>query len=109
MALVLSQVFDAGSGELTSTIEAHSGAIWSIASRPDGKGVTTGSADHDVKFWEFEMVEEPESNKRFAGLFLLITLALPLFLFRSLSLSLSVLWSLSFYHFSLLFVLPFSH
>lgn len=29
------------------------GPIWSIAIRPDGKGLVTGSGDKDIKFWEF--------------------------------------------------------
>ena len=37
--------------------DAHTGAIWSIDIRPDGKGLATGGADHDVKFWDFELVE----------------------------------------------------
>jgi U3 small nucleolar RNA-associated protein 12 len=55
------------SGELTlydiitstqlSTYKAHSGAIWSIGLKPDGRGLVSGSADKDVKFWEFEMKE----------------------------------------------------
>lgn len=45
-------VFDLGSGDAVQEEEAHRGAIWSIDVRPDRKGMVTGSADHDVKFWD---------------------------------------------------------
>lgn len=45
------------SGDAIETHEAHTGAVWSIDVRPDGKGLATGGADHDVKFWDFELVE----------------------------------------------------
>lgn len=38
-------------------VQAHTGPIWSLQARPDGKGLITGSADKDVKFWEFEIRE----------------------------------------------------
>ena len=31
--------------------------------RPDGRGLVSGSADKDVKFWDFEMREEGEGEK----------------------------------------------
>lgn len=42
--------------------DAHTGAIWSIAVKPDGKGFMSGSADKDVKFWDFTLKEQG-SNK----------------------------------------------
>ena len=39
---------------LIETIKAHSGAVWSMQVRPDQFALVTGSADRDVKFWEFE-------------------------------------------------------
>jgi WD40 repeat protein len=47
---------------LTETIKAHSGALWSIHVRPDQRALVTGSADRDVKFWEFEFKDTPEVN-----------------------------------------------
>ena len=38
---------------MTVDIEAHEGALWSMAVHPDGKGIMTGGADKLVKFWEF--------------------------------------------------------
>ena len=41
------------SGELVLDLAAHEGAVWSLAVRPDGKGVMSGGADKVVKFWDF--------------------------------------------------------
>jgi U3 small nucleolar RNA-associated protein 12 len=46
-------VIDTASGELVVDQQAHAGAVWSLAVRPDGKGFMTGSADKEVKFWDF--------------------------------------------------------
>jgi len=43
---------------LTETIKAHSGAVWSMQVRPDHGSLVTGSADRDVKFWEFEFKDD---------------------------------------------------
>jgi len=49
------------SGDLIEEIEAHDAAIWSLDVKPDGKGFCTGSADKEIKFWEFELsVEDKE-------------------------------------------------
>jgi WD40 repeat protein len=47
-------LYDIVGASVLETIEAHSGTIWSIHVRPDFGGVVTGSADKDVKFWDFE-------------------------------------------------------
>ncbi|CAO3565668.1 unnamed protein product [Mortierella alpina] len=52
------ELFDLGSSSMIESIEAHDGAIWSLQIRPDRRGLVTGSADKDVKFWDFDMVEE---------------------------------------------------
>eukprot|EP00903_Cladosiphon_okamuranus_P011942 g11216.t1 len=49
------QVIDLGSGEMIQDYAAHDKAIWSIDLRPDGKGLVSGSADRQVKFWDFEV------------------------------------------------------
>jgi len=36
----------------------HDKAIWSLHIRPDKKGLVTGSADTNVKFWDFDILEE---------------------------------------------------
>ncbi|KAF9435125.1 hypothetical protein BGZ76_006854 [Entomortierella beljakovae] len=52
------ELFDLGSSLMIESIEAHEGAIWSLQVRPDRRGLVTGSADKDVKFWDFDMIEE---------------------------------------------------
>ncbi|KAI5123399.1 hypothetical protein M0805_006107 [Coniferiporia weirii] len=47
-------LFDLASSSLLETIKAHSSTVWSMHIRPDGQALVTGSADKDVKFWEFE-------------------------------------------------------
>ena len=48
-------LYDVGSSTLIEVTKAHSAEIWGISLRPDGKGLVTGSADKDVKFWDFEI------------------------------------------------------
>ncbi|TPX69418.1 hypothetical protein SpCBS45565_g02429 [Spizellomyces sp. 'palustris'] len=48
-------LFDLARG-LLETIDAHEGPIWSLQVWPDRKGLTTGSQDKEVKFWECGMV-----------------------------------------------------
>lgn len=52
------QLFDIASSSLLSTYTAHTGPVWGLHVRPDGRGLVTGSADKDVKFWDFEVKEE---------------------------------------------------
>ncbi|KAF8592773.1 WD40 repeat-like protein [Ramaria rubella] len=47
-------VYDVAASALVETITAHTGAVWSMQVRPDEGGLVTGSADKDVKFWDFE-------------------------------------------------------
>lgn len=49
------EVYDLASSALVQSIQAHSGAIWSIDVRPDKGGLVTGSADKDVKFWDIRL------------------------------------------------------
>lgn len=56
-------VVDVAAGQLVGTVDAHTGAIWSLAPLPDGSGLVTGSADHDVKFWEYEVLVEGEQKR----------------------------------------------
>lgn len=51
------RLFDIGSGEMLDDVQAHEGAIWSIAMQPDKQGFVSASADKDLKFWEFELTE----------------------------------------------------
>ncbi|RKP12799.1 WD40-repeat-containing domain protein [Piptocephalis cylindrospora] len=49
------EIFDLGSSSLVETVDAHTGSVWSMQVRPDQKGLITGSADKDVKFWDFDL------------------------------------------------------
>ncbi|PIK61621.1 putative WD repeat-containing protein 3 [Apostichopus japonicus] len=56
------QLFDIAAGKLLDDVEAHTGALWSISLSPDKRGFITGSADKDIKFWDFEFVDETEDS-----------------------------------------------
>uniref|UniRef100_A0A8B9SJ04 WD repeat-containing protein 3 n=1 Tax=Anas platyrhynchos TaxID=8839 RepID=A0A8B9SJ04_ANAPL len=58
------QLYDLASGSLMETINAHDGAVWSIALSPDQRGFVTGGADKCVKFWEFELVKDESSVQK---------------------------------------------
>ncbi|KAF8640072.1 hypothetical protein AX17_001313 [Amanita inopinata Kibby_2008] len=47
-------LYDVASSSLIGTIKAHTGTVWSLHVRADGEALVSGSADKDVKFWEFE-------------------------------------------------------
>ncbi|KAL3678206.1 hypothetical protein R1sor_021162 [Riccia sorocarpa] len=51
------EIVDIGAAERSKVVEAHLGAVWSISPFTDGSGFVSGSADHDVKFWEYEVVQ----------------------------------------------------
>jgi U3 small nucleolar RNA-associated protein 12 len=51
------QVFDVNNGVMSSEYTPHTGSVWSLSVRPDLRGLMTGSADHDVKFFDFELME----------------------------------------------------
>lgn len=57
-------VYDVQSSSLIETVKAHSGTVWSLHVRRDGRTLVSGSADKDVKFWEFE---EKEGNEQFVS------------------------------------------
>lgn len=46
-------IYDVAASELIESVSAHKGAVWSIQVRPDDLALVTGSADRDVKFWEY--------------------------------------------------------
>ncbi|EPQ59303.1 WD40 repeat-like protein [Gloeophyllum trabeum ATCC 11539] len=50
-------IYDLASSSLVETIQAHTATVWSMQVRSDGMALVTGSADKDVKFWEFEEKE----------------------------------------------------
>ncbi|OIW05134.1 hypothetical protein TanjilG_02607 [Lupinus angustifolius] len=59
------EIIDIGSGTCVEVVEAHGGSVRSIAALPDRNGFVTGSADHDVKFWEYQIKQKPgEATKQ---------------------------------------------
>ena len=51
------EIFDVAGAERTHVLEAHGGAVWSLAPMPDGSGFVSGSADKNVKFWDYELAQ----------------------------------------------------
>ncbi|KAG5636854.1 hypothetical protein H0H81_006606 [Sphagnurus paluster] len=47
-------IYDIASSTLIETIQGHTGTVWSLHVRADQHALVSGSADKDVKFWEFE-------------------------------------------------------
>lgn len=63
------EIIDVGGGTRSEVIEAHSAAIRSIMPIPDengsaGSSFVTGSADHDVKFWEYQIRRNPDTDSK---------------------------------------------
>nr|XP_019043827.1 U3 small nucleolar RNA-associated protein 12 [Kwoniella bestiolae CBS 10118]OCF22757.1 U3 small nucleolar RNA-associated protein 12 [Kwoniella bestiolae CBS 10118] len=56
-------LFDIASSTLLESYKAHSGSVFGIDVRPDGRGLVSGSEDKDVKFWDFELKEKGEGEK----------------------------------------------
>lgn len=55
-------IYDVAASALIDTIRAHTGAVWSLHVRADGNAMVSGSADKDVKFWEFGKKAPSEGN-----------------------------------------------
>ncbi|KAJ3180345.1 hypothetical protein HDU85_004050 [Gaertneriomyces sp. JEL0708] len=54
------QLFDLARGTMIEEIKAHDGPVWSLQVRPDRKGLTTGSQDKEVRFWDLGMVHDED-------------------------------------------------
>ncbi|KIK65368.1 hypothetical protein GYMLUDRAFT_70477 [Collybiopsis luxurians FD-317 M1] len=67
-------VYDVASSSLIETIKAHTATVWSLHLRADGQALVTGSADKDVKFWEFERKDAAEDNMQSGRLLSLVHL-----------------------------------
>ncbi|KIK99259.1 hypothetical protein PAXRUDRAFT_822951 [Paxillus rubicundulus Ve08.2h10] len=57
-------IYDLASSSLSDTINAHSATVWSLHVRPDEQVLVSGSADKEVKFWEFERDAAPEDDSQ---------------------------------------------
>ncbi|XP_047325441.1 WD repeat-containing protein 3 [Impatiens glandulifera] len=58
------EVIDVGSYTCIQVVEAHGGSVQSIAALPDGSGFVSGSADHDVKFWDYEITQKSNEGSK---------------------------------------------
>ncbi|XVF55558.1 hypothetical protein PTKIN_Ptkin06aG0045500 [Pterospermum kingtungense] len=58
------EIIDVGSGTCSEVVEAHGGPVRSIATIPNGNGFVTGSADRDVKFWEYQIKKKPGQDSK---------------------------------------------
>ena len=56
-------IINLNSGEKKVIADAHGGAVWSLALLPDGSGLVSGSADHSVKFWEWQLLSNRGTGK----------------------------------------------
>ncbi|KAJ7507698.1 WD-repeat-containing protein [Mycena galericulata] len=61
-------IYDLASSSLIETIQAHTGTVWSLHVRHDEQALVSGSADKDVKFWEFERKDSSEINGKLLSL-----------------------------------------
>jgi U3 small nucleolar RNA-associated protein 12 len=52
------EIIDVGSGMCLEAVEAHSKTVWSIAAIPNENGFVTGSADHHIKLWEYQIKQK---------------------------------------------------
>lgn len=53
-------IYNLASSALIETVKAHTASVWSLHIRPDEQALVSGSADKDVKFWEFEWKDAKE-------------------------------------------------
>ncbi|KAG8845693.1 hypothetical protein FRB96_002287 [Tulasnella sp. 330] len=47
-------IYDLATSSMIDRVEAHTGTVWSMQVRNNKLGMVTGSADKEVKFWDFE-------------------------------------------------------
>ncbi|KAK9811924.1 hypothetical protein WJX72_012560 [[Myrmecia] bisecta] len=58
------ELLDVGASARLRQLVVHEGAVWSLAALPDSSGFVSGSADHDVKFWEWELLKSEDNQAR---------------------------------------------
>ncbi|KAG9015886.1 hypothetical protein FRB90_004307 [Tulasnella sp. 427] len=56
-------VYDLATSSLIQAIKAHAGSVWSVHVKLNKLGMVTGSADKEVKFWDFEYNVGPNANQ----------------------------------------------
>ncbi|KAL0112869.1 hypothetical protein PUN28_012250 [Cardiocondyla obscurior] len=55
-------IIDIASGDILEEVSAHSKELWSVTLFPDLKGVASGGGDQTVKFWNFELIHDPDNQ-----------------------------------------------
>ncbi|KAI4526071.1 WD40-repeat-containing domain protein [Schizophyllum commune] len=55
-------IYDVAASALIDTIKAHTSTVWSLHVRKDDEVLVSGSADKEVKFWEFEWRQEGKEH-----------------------------------------------
>ncbi|CAK9821652.1 WD repeat-containing protein 3 [Anthophora retusa] len=55
-------IVDIASGDVLEEVLAHSKELWSIALFPDKKGIASGGGDQTVRFWNFELIQDPNKE-----------------------------------------------
>ncbi|XP_012232010.1 WD repeat-containing protein 3 [Linepithema humile] len=55
-------IIDIASGDILEEVPAHSKELWSVTLFPDKKGVASGGGDQTVKFWNFELIQDEDSQ-----------------------------------------------
>ena len=58
------EVFDVGSSARVHVEEAHTGPVWSLCMLPDKTGFVSGSADKEVKFWQWQVIVSKEDGTK---------------------------------------------
>ena len=57
-------LYELATGDLVESIQAHSGAVWSIALSPSRGSMMGGSADKTVKLWDFVLKETAQDESK---------------------------------------------
>ncbi|PVV00093.1 hypothetical protein BB559_000141 [Furculomyces boomerangus] len=55
------EIYDLAGASHMGSYEAHDGGCYSIAVKSDKTGIVSGGGDKEVKFWNFELVENKET------------------------------------------------
>ncbi|XP_043263029.1 WD repeat-containing protein 3 [Colletes gigas] len=55
-------IINIASGDILEEVPAHSKELWSVTLFPDMKGVASGGGDQTVKFWNFELIQDPDKE-----------------------------------------------
>ncbi|GLH05971.1 Lissencephaly-1 homolog [Gryllus bimaculatus] len=57
-------IVDIAAGDILETVPAHTKELWSICITPEQHGCVTGGGDQSVKFWNFELIPDPNSESK---------------------------------------------